>query len=69
MERESSGAPQEISDASQEIDAALESDPWAVGRGFSLQHRVIVRIPLSVLYRIFDGDRRVDVLAIKFWDD
>jgi hypothetical protein len=27
---------------------------------------VIVRIPLSVLYRIFDDDRRVDVLAVKF---
>jgi hypothetical protein len=60
---------QEISDATDEIEAALADRPTSVGEPVTPIARLVVRPPVAILFRVVELDRQVRVIHIKFWDE
>ena len=60
---------QDITKASDEIEAELAKRPLAIGESISPLARLVVRPPIAVLYRVVDDDRQVRVIHLKFWDE
>ncbi|MGI8982381.1 MAG: hypothetical protein ACR2FY_24380 [Pirellulaceae bacterium] len=60
---------QEITDAANDLDRRLVTQPHQVGEPFSDRSRYVVSIPLSVLFRISEVDATVRVFHVQFWED
>ena len=54
-----------VTEAAHTIDKLLQVSPLDEGESRSGALRIIIVRPLTVLYEVFDDDRRVDVLSIR----
>ena len=54
----------EITAAADDIDAALRNRPLQVGEIGNLDTRILVRLPLAVVYDVQLEDRRVQILLV-----
>ena len=59
----------DITAASDEIDRVLATSPERFGKEIAPSNRQLVQPPLAILFRISPDDRRVNIYAVKFWDD
>ena len=59
----------EFTQAADQIDNSLAHGPDTVGIATAGLARFAVRPPLSVLFLIFEDDRKVRVIYTKLWDD
>jgi hypothetical protein len=60
---------QDIADATNETERALAYEPEPLGVATSEHARLVVRPPISILFRVVDGDRQVRVIYTKLWDE
>jgi hypothetical protein len=58
--------PQDVTDASDRIEAALRNDPDRLGELRRDGRRVIVLPPLSVTFEVSVDDRRVTIVSIRY---
>jgi hypothetical protein len=58
----------DITLAADQIDATLPFEPNTIGapRGRS---RYAVQLPLAILFRVIEDDRKVRILSVKHWCD
>jgi hypothetical protein len=54
-----------VQQASNRVDQALGTDPWAAGEPRTRTDRLLYDAPLSIYYRIDDSDRKVFVLSVS----
>jgi len=54
-----------VSDAAHRIDRLLQQDPADRGESRGGATRILVELPLAVVYEILEDDRLVQVLAIR----
>ena len=54
-----------IASAADRIDRLLASDPLDVGESRSGNDRILIDVPLAVVFEVSELDRRVDVLTIR----
>jgi hypothetical protein len=54
-----------VSDAAHRIDQLLQEDPADRGESRDEGTRILVELPLAVVYEIVEDDRLVQVLAIR----
>jgi hypothetical protein len=60
---------QDITDAADEIDQLLATQPFDIGIEVSERSRKITRPPLTVLYAVSSADRTVRVFHLQLWDE
>jgi hypothetical protein len=60
---------EEITKAADQIDRTLAQAPESLGIVVSPRARLVVHPPLSALFLVFENDRQVRVIYVKFWDD
>jgi hypothetical protein len=58
---------QAVTDAADEIDRLLASDPLNAGESRGGNTRIIVERPLTALYDVFPDDALVEVFAVFHW--
>jgi len=58
--------PQDVTDASDRIEAALRNDPDRLGEVRRDGRRVIVLQPLSFTFEVSVDDRRVTIVSVRY---
>jgi len=53
-----------ITDAANRIDKSLEKDPLAVGESRDKDRRVLIELPLGIIYKVNSVDYKVIVLRL-----
>jgi hypothetical protein len=56
----------DLTNAANQIDAMLRTDPYLLGDLHSEQTRVLLVAPLGIIFRITEPDRMVRVLAVWY---
>jgi hypothetical protein len=59
--------PQAVADAADTIDRLLADDPLNVGESRAGNVRILIELPLTVLYEVYSEDTLVTVFAVFYW--
>ena len=55
-----------VTSAADTLDAALRADPHQHGESRGGTTRLVVVPPLAVVYEVFETDRRVEILSVRY---
>jgi len=54
-----------VTEAADRLDAALRTDPARHGESRGSKTRVVIVVPLAVVYEVSEADRRVEILSVR----
>jgi plasmid stabilization system protein ParE len=54
-----------VTDAANALDAQLQRDPLTCGEGVPGERRVLIEMPLVVVYRVREREKKVIVLSVR----